>query len=246
MASVRKKDRSPYYTACFKDEQGVPQFRSTKTTNKKDALRIADEWEDAWRKKVTTHQAKEVLNNILERIGSGPIRSMTLNQLFDAWLSEKHLEVAVGTYDQYLGVVKSARQHLGSAAEKDVTDVTRGDLIAARDSLSKATSESAANKLVDHLRMAFKYAVDNEFLDRSPAVKLNHVVIPDGSKNDRRGLMLTEVRRILPLASILWHGLIMVGLYTGQRLGDVVRLTWGKLEKCADGEGDSYMIIAVR
>lgn len=242
MSSVRKKDRSPYYTACFKNKQGVPHYRSTKTSNKKEALRIAQEWEDLWRKNATTQQAKVVLNDILELVGADQITVMTLNQLFDKWLSEKQPEVSVGTYDQYVSVIKNARQYLGAAAEKDITAVVREDIVEARNSIGKELSESAANKLLDHLRMVFKFAVDNELLDRSPMANVKHVVVPENLKGGRRGLTLGEVRKVLSIAPVLWYGLIVVGLYAGQRLGDVVRLTWGKLEKISEDGVDAYII----
>lgn len=120
MASVRKKDRSPYYFACFYDEHGKPQCRSTKSKNRKVAQRIADEWEGAWRKKVTAAQAKVVLNDILGLVGSEQMVKKTVDQLFDEWLSEKKGEVSVGTYDQYAGVLRNARVHLGKAIERDL------------------------------------------------------------------------------------------------------------------------------
>ncbi|HQL20588.1 MAG TPA: tyrosine-type recombinase/integrase [Opitutaceae bacterium] len=245
MASVRRKDRSPYYFACFYDENGNAKCISTKSKNKKEALRIANEWESAWQKKVTTSQAKVVLNDILEMVGAQKMATKTVGQLFDEWLAEKKDEVSPGSFDQYTGVLKNARIYLGKAVEKDVRDVSRFDIIAARTSIAEAISPSAANKMLDHLRMVFKYAVDNELIDRSPMVKIKNAVIPEGSKGTRRGLTLPEVRRLLAIVSPLWRGLILVGLYTGQRLGDVVRLQWGHLVKEVV-EGSEMHLISVR
>nr|HPN99173.1 hypothetical protein [Opitutaceae bacterium] len=125
MASVRRKDRSPYYFACFYDENGNAKCISTKSKNKKEALRIANEWESAWQKKVTTSQAKVVLNDILEMVGAQKMATKTVGQLFDEWLAEKKDEVSPGSFDQYTGVLKNARLHLGKAVEKDVKDISR-------------------------------------------------------------------------------------------------------------------------
>lgn len=245
MASVRRKDRSPYYFACYYDEHGNAKCTSTKSKNKKEAQRIAETLEEAWRKKVTTAKAKQALNGILELVGSPPIPTKTLNEVFDDWLREKKSEVSVGTYDQYVSVVKNARTHLGTAAEKDIGEVSRYDLIAGRDSISQAISASAANKMIDLLRMVFKHAVDNELIERSPMLKVNPVSVTSGSKGSRRGLTLDEVRMLLKVAPPLWRGLIIAGLYTGQRLGDVVRLLWGQLSVCPEVGPDHY-VIAVR
>lgn len=231
MASVRRKDRSPYWFACFYDEHGRAKCVSTKSKNKKEAQRLADQWEEAWRKKVTTSQAKVVLNNILELVGSQQMATKTVGQLFNEWLAEKKDEVSPGSFEQYSGVLRNARVHLGEALEKDVKDINRSDIIAARASITEAISPSAANKMIKHLRMIFKFAVDNELIDHSPMLQVKQVVIPESSKSARRGLTLGEVRRLLAVAHPLWRGLILAGLYTGQRLGDVTRLKWGQLTK---------------
>jgi integrase len=41
---------------------------------------------------------------------------------------------------------------------------------------------------------------------------------------------LDELRRILRIASGEWRHLILFGLYTGQRLGDIAKLTWRNVD----------------
>jgi integrase len=47
---------------------------------------------------------------------------------------------------------------------------------------------------------------------------------------ERRPFTLPELRRILETANDEWRGMIMFGIYTGQRLGDIARLTWANLD----------------
>jgi integrase len=49
-------------------------------------------------------------------------------------------------------------------------------------------------------------------------------------KFQRRPFTLPELRRILEVADEEWRGLILFGLYTGQRLGDLATLTWQNLD----------------
>lgn len=45
MASLRKHPRSRYWIACFRDSDGRLTTRSTKHTDHRKALNLADEWE---------------------------------------------------------------------------------------------------------------------------------------------------------------------------------------------------------
>jgi len=118
---------------------------STKETNRKRAQKIADEWEASWRRKLTGVQAKDVLNRILVDLGEDQLDEKTLNQVINDWLAEKLPELSIGSRDQYLGVIKNARQYLGATLEKDIQDVTRNELIEARNSIEKALSEAACS-----------------------------------------------------------------------------------------------------
>ena len=45
----------------------------------------------------------------------------------------------------------------------------------------------------------------------------------------RRPFTIDEIEKLLQEADEDWKGVILFGLYTGQRLGDIVRLTWRNL-----------------
>jgi integrase len=46
----------------------------------------------------------------------------------------------------------------------------------------------------------------------------------------RRPFTLPEIKRLLRAAHGDWRGMILFGLYTGQRLGDIARLTWQNVD----------------
>ena len=45
MATLKRKDRSPYWHGIYKLANGKFRSRSTKTTQKREARRIVNEWE---------------------------------------------------------------------------------------------------------------------------------------------------------------------------------------------------------
>jgi integrase len=49
-------------------------------------------------------------------------------------------------------------------------------------------------------------------------------------ERSRRPFTLPEINQLLAVADDEWRSLIMFGLYTGQRLGDLARLTWADVD----------------
>ncbi|MCB1077396.1 MAG: hypothetical protein KDM64_06165, partial [Verrucomicrobiae bacterium] len=61
MASLRKKPNSKYWFACFKLPDGTRVQRSTKESDKKEAMKMAIDYERAARKRITETQARKVI-----------------------------------------------------------------------------------------------------------------------------------------------------------------------------------------
>ncbi len=69
---------------------------------------------------------------------------------------------------------------------------------------------------------------DGKYHDENPAAGVKVAKLGDG--NRRRGFTIPEIRRVLKIANDEWRSLIFFGLYTGQRLGDLARLTWQNVD----------------
>src|SRR4030095_2142013 len=88
----------------------------------------------------------------------------------------------------------------------------------------KRVSWRTSRHAIKFLRMVFKSAKeDGKYQEENPASGVK-VAEQDGVR--RRGFKIPEIRRILEAADNEWKSLIYFGLYTGQRLGDLARLTW--------------------
>ena len=80
MASVHKdpRDRSPFWYAAFYGADGRRQFRSTKCTDRKAALKICFGWEQAAalarRKELVAAQARKVIAEMVA-LSSGEVMS---------------------------------------------------------------------------------------------------------------------------------------------------------------------------
>jgi integrase len=64
----------------------------------------------------------------------------------------------------------------------------------------------------------------------------NVKLLKSSSESKRRAFTLSEIKRILKACgdNIEWRGLVLFGLYLGQRLGDLARLTWRAVDFHSD------------
>lgn len=90
---------------------------------------------------------------------------------------------------------------------------------------------STYNSRVCILREIFRTLANKAGLEYDPweGVRLR----PDDS-HSRRELTMDELRRLLIAAKDEWHKLILIGIYTGLRLGDCCRLDWSQINLGAE------------
>src|SRR5690349_18659184 len=99
MASVWKHPDSRYWTACFRDPSGRQRRVSTKETDRKKAMRIAEEYEKAARTKRTLRQTQNVLARLHEEISGEAVSQKSLRAYATEWLAAKAPEIDTRTYD---------------------------------------------------------------------------------------------------------------------------------------------------
>lgn len=232
MASIWKHPKSQYWTACFTDGAGRQLKRSTRVTDRKKAQTMAEGYERAYRMVLTEAQARRVVADIFEQVNGRPLNSSNVRDFFVSWLEGKQKEASGGTYVRYENVVQAFLAFMGERAEKDLNYVTPSDVTKFRNELSSRLSSASVNLYVKILRSAFKSAWMHELIKENPAAKVSGVNKgkAKGKGGSRRAFTADELHRILAVADDEWRGLILFGLYTGQRLGDLARLTWRSLD----------------
>ena len=68
MASLARYPNSPYWIACFRDENRKQCRRSTHETNRKRAQNIADTMEQVAKRKLNARRIREVVNEIYREV----------------------------------------------------------------------------------------------------------------------------------------------------------------------------------
>lgn len=78
------------------------------------------------------------------------------------------------------------------------------------------------------LRVVFEDARRDKFISENPAKDCGMLKKEGG--NARRPFTVKEIKSVLAVADDEWRSMIFFGLYTGQRLGDLARLTWASVD----------------
>lgn len=229
MASVRKLPNSRYWIACYTDSTGKQRQRSSKETDRAKALRIASHYEEAYRKLTTESQVRRVFAGIYEEIHGQPLQCSKAEAYFNSWVSRKKVETDPRTAQRYEQIVKRFVDYLGDRASLDLSAITRADVEGFRHHVSATISPGSSNIHLKILRIPFADAWRDNLIHDSPAAKVKTVKIARAEER-RRPFTLSEMHRLLAHADTEWKGIILTGLYTAQRLGDVATLKWSAVD----------------
>lgn len=234
MASVHKRSGSKFWHAAWRGGDGILRLRSTKQTNRSKALSVAVEYERVDKKLVkgdmTEIQVRQVVNDILTRVGEPPLPTPATNVWLREWIQEKESNKSEGTAERYKGVVEGFLSHLADRAEKPLTGVSPRDI---QNFLTKRRKEgkvSAATVNLDGkiLRAAFNRARRQGLITTNPA---EAVELPAKQSVQRGTFTQTELKQLLDASKgTEWETVIMFGFYTGARLGDCTRMEWDRID----------------
>ena len=239
MASVHKQKGRPYWFCAFsiwnpETLTSRPVFRSTKTKDKKQALEICRAWHKASLKarngKLNEDSARAIIaqgvSDVLMAVSAEALPSASIKAWCETWLKAKSIEAEASTHDRYKCIIERFTCFLGGKSKRDLSTLQASDVARFRDHEAKELSRSTANLGMKVLRACFGEAVRQDLLTMNPAVRVK--LLKGAAESKRRAFTLSEIKRILKACGDdqEWRGLILFGLYLGQRLGDLSKLTW--------------------
>src|SRR5215813_337989 len=110
MASLRRLSNSPYWIACFTLPDGRRTQRSTGTTDKRFARKIADKFDETAREgragKLTESRARKTIADIYALANMDALPSSEINIFFADWLRRKQIEASPKTHQRYSAVIE--------------------------------------------------------------------------------------------------------------------------------------------
>ena len=228
MASLWKRPNSRFWSACFTDRNGKQRKRSTGTTDRKAALRLAEQFEEAARKRRTARQVREVIGDLHRELTGEELPTVTVRGFVEGWFERKRHETSPATMAFYRGTAGKFLDYLGEGVEMDIAEVTREHVTGFRNHLTGSLAPRSVNHALKGLRTIFKAARRDGMVQDDPTEFVD--TVRQTTEEDPRPFTLPELQAILAVADPEWRSLVRCGLYTGQRLADIACLTWGKVD----------------
>ena len=150
MASLRRLPNSPFWIARLTLPCGTRTNRSTKTSDRRLAQRLADEWQDAVDEaqagRFVESQARRVLNDILVQAGEEPLCADTVESFLHRWLEGKGTG---GTARRYSATVDQFLAHLGQKKQAFLCPTLAGRESGRKNGLSGAFLRILAGAGID-------------------------------------------------------------------------------------------------
>lgn len=232
MASVFKRPRSKFWHAGWRGADGKFQLRSTKQIDRTKALTIALEWERVDKKigkgEVVENQIRQVINDLLEKVGESTCDVPTIRQWFTDWQAEKEASRSEKTAERYKSVVDEFLAHLGNRADKLLTVLMPRDIqgyVAKRQ--KEGLSSTTVNLDAKILRTALNRARRQGIIQTNPAEAVD---LPERRSVERGTFTPAEIKMLLDeCKGTEWETLILFGYYTSARLGDSTKMLWDKM-----------------
>ncbi len=227
MASIHRRKRSPFWWASYTSPDGRRLFRSTKLTNRTDALRLALSWQEVATHRATEAQCRRVLSDLHESLHGRALPGATVTSFAKQWLARKAGETKPSTLAAYKAVCDRFLEFLGPRGSADMLAMTPADIAAFRDAEAVRTSPSRANQQIKGIRVFFQSAWRDGLITENPASKVEAL---KATHHQRKDFTVEMLQKILAASTGEWRGMVLFGLYTGQRLRDIARLSWSQID----------------
>ena len=234
MGSLHRRKNTKYWWAAWYGPDGRQIYRSTKCTDRNDAAQVLAAWEKVNSRAraglLTEEQVRRVAADMFFRATGDTVNRQSVKDFLAGWAKRKELEIADSSAAEYRNVGAGFMESIGKRAEKDVSQVTTAQVTAWRDKLAGRLAAGSVNKHLKILRGAWAQAAREGLVTSNPFAAVQTVKARKTFETTRRAFTLEEMHRILKVAAGEWQGIILFGLYTGQRLSDITSLAWNQID----------------
>jgi site-specific recombinase XerD len=253
MASIHKQSGRAYWFASYRDISGKQHFVSTKirhaplghdgkeratnaAKNRRLALDMAMRLEEAERGNATEAHLRKLLADVSERVNQRRLEFKSADTFLHDWVGRAEKTKSAGTHERYRSIVQNFLKSLGSRSKAKLSDINVQDIqkfIEMR--LEGGRNPSTVRTDCKVLNAPFALAL-RQGLSLSNPVAASE--IPEGAHESRSPFTSEQVGALLKACDRMvksdvdnavvwkeWKTCILIGFYTGVRLGDAVGMT---------------------
>ena len=230
------RSRSPYWYGVYLVVSPGGQRRwvrkSTKKRKRSEAKEILDAWQNTADRAAAGNldqaRIREIVLETVERVTGKKTDSPTVSEWLERWIRTEKGAVTAGTMIRYEQIVRDFLSSIGAHAQVPLEALSTDTILEFKERLlSGGRSPRTVNQTIKILKRPFKIALDQGLIDRNPIA----AVRPIRTSSAKKGVFSPEqIRHLLEAAEGDWKGLILSGYFTGGRLADLARLTWGDID----------------
>jgi hypothetical protein len=233
MASIAKRKKSRFWTACYTSHDGRQLKKSTKTTDKNQAMEIAIRYEQVERQAASggliSNQIKKVSNELSKQVTGDSIEAPATDVYLNGWLDGVRARAKPSTHERYSSSVKLFLTSLGEKAQKPITSITPRDVDKFMNSrLDAGLAPKTVSVDLKTINIAFRQADKYGDIEKNPVAAVRP---PKEICSEREIFTLEEVEKMyLAAPSHEWQTLILLGYFCGARLSDCVQMKWENIQ----------------
>jgi integrase len=233
MASLQKNRGSEVWYCAFRDQHGKRHFKSTGTTDRAQAEEMARGFakavEAARESRLTPMRAREIIESVVREIAAcagTPLPLMhSLEGWLKSWLDRQQPALADGSLPRYEAAVRRCLKFAGERVKEPLSAFDEAFFAGWRDDMASGLAVTTVNQMLQFVRGALAEAVRKGVIHQNPLEGVRAFKEPKESQ--RKPFSFQDVNALLAKApDDDWPGMILMGLYTGQRLRDVADLQW--------------------
>jgi integrase len=169
------------------------------------------------------------LTEIYEKANLESLERQKIREWCQNWLQTKSVKTEKSTHARYQRIIDNFLDFLGKEkSNRDLRALHDDDIERFHTREAKKLSHATADLSLKVLRVCFNSAVKRRLITVNPAASVETIGANGKNRSKRRDFTVPEIKRILKACSddTEWRGLVLFGLYLGQRLGDLAKLTW--------------------
>jgi integrase-like protein len=148
---------------------GRQHRKSTGTTDKARAKRIAQQYEAVAQRKGNPQKVRENFAALYKEFFSDELPHAPVRQFFARWLKDRQCETSHSTYVTYEVTVNRFLKFLGSDADGDLGSVTKTRITDYRNQLADKLAVPTVNRDIKIIRSIFGQARRDGYLFQDPA-----------------------------------------------------------------------------
>jgi len=236
MASIWKHPKSPFFMACYTDHLGKRRKRTTKQSGRREALRVAQEFEDleraARKNHVTTHALQRFASDLNQSLTGQSLETPSITRFLEDWIEgKKSRNAKLSTIERYTTVKNLFLKSLERMREAPISAIGGKHLESfLRQRLKAGTASKTVFVDMKILRAAFNEAVGFGHIVVNPA---RMVKLPEVQSEKREIFTVEEIKKLIEAAfeeESQWTTMILLGATTGARLKDCANMRWENID----------------